>query len=52
MAEIGRNDHVVFAFRVIYIKIIFNENIHTFGKSQESAGLYFLFNKVITHIHF
>ena len=56
MAKIGRNsiNHVVFAFCVIYIKNILNENINTFrALSQVPVRLYFfLFNKVIANVSF
>lgn len=46
MAEIGKNDHILFAFSVMYIyiynKTVLDENIDTFRKSQVPAALYFL----------
>ena len=39
MAEIRRNDHIVFAFCLIFIKI--NETTDTFRKSQVLVGLFF-----------
>ena len=33
MAEIGRNDHIVFALCVIYTEIIIHEHTDTFSKS-------------------
>ena len=38
MAEIGRNDHIIFC--VIYMTIILNGNTDTFRKGQVPEGLY------------
>ena len=52
MAEIGRNDHIVFAFCVTYLKIILNENTDIFRKkSGTSRIVVFYFTKVL-HIKF
>ncbi len=42
MAEIGRNYHILFAFRAICINNILNENTDSFRKSEEPAALLFL----------
>ncbi len=42
MAEIGRNDHILFAFSAICKNNILNENTDIFRESQGPAALSFL----------
>ncbi len=53
VAEMGRNDHILFVFSAICINNILNfENTDIFRKIQESAALYFFFNSTVTwHIN-
>ena len=53
MTAYGCNDHIVFAFCVIDIKIILNKNTDTFRKSQVPVvDCIFLVNKVIASYTF